>query len=71
MPNALSWKQLVRRLSMFGFEGPYAGGRHLFMKNGELKLHIPNKHRGDINAGLISEIVRQAGISRKEWNSKK
>jgi len=33
-----------------------------------LKLHIPNKHNGDISAGLVSEILRQVAIDKTEWN---
>jgi len=35
---------------------------------GEFKLRIPNPHSGDISRALVSEILRQAGISSKEWN---
>jgi hypothetical protein len=34
----------------------------------KLKVHIPNPHRGDISKHLVSEIIRQAGISPKEWD---
>jgi predicted RNA binding protein YcfA (HicA-like mRNA interferase family) len=54
-----------------GFEGPYSGGRHLFMKKGKLKIHIPNPHKKDISSGLLSEILRQAGIPKSEWENKK
>ena len=70
MLKVISWKELIRNLRRFGFDGPYAGGKHLFMKKGSLKLHIPSKHKGDIGVGLISEIIRQAGISKKEWDKK-
>lgn len=67
MPKNISWRELVQNFHKLGFEGPYSGGRHLFMKNGELKVHIPNKHEGDISAGLVSEILRQAGIDKTKW----
>lgn len=38
------------------------------MVKGNLKVRVPNPHRGDISSALVSEIVRQAGISRTEWN---
>lgn len=34
----------------------------------EFKLRIPNPHNDDISRVLLSEILRQAGISTKEWN---
>jgi predicted RNA binding protein YcfA (HicA-like mRNA interferase family) len=67
MPKNISWRKLVQRLKEFGFDGPCSGGRHLFMVKGDLKLHIPNPHRGDISADLLSEVLRQASISSKEW----
>jgi hypothetical protein len=54
----------------FGFDGPYSGGRHLFMERARLKLRIPNPHHGDVSAHLLSEILRQAEISTNEWNQK-
>lgn len=54
---------------MSDFSGPYSGGRHLFMIRGTLKLRVPNPHKGEISKGLLAEILRQAGISKDEWNS--
>lgn len=68
MPNSISWRKLIQKLRRLGFDGPFAGGRHLFMVKGKFKLHIPNPHSGDISKYLISEILHQAGISHKEWD---
>ena len=51
-----------------GFDGPYSGGRHLFMAKDKLKVRVPNPHRGDISKYLVVEILRQAGISFNEWD---
>jgi predicted RNA binding protein YcfA (HicA-like mRNA interferase family) len=67
MPKNISWRKLVQRFRELGFDGPYSGGRHLFMVKGELKIRIPNPHRGDISKYLLTEILRQAGISKNEW----
>lgn len=67
MPKNISWRKLVQRFRGLGFDGPFSGGRHLFMVKGELKVRIPNPHGEDISKDLISEILRQAGISRDEW----
>jgi predicted RNA binding protein YcfA (HicA-like mRNA interferase family) len=40
--------ELVRRLRTVGFQGPYSGGRHLFMVKGKQRLTIPNPHRHEI-----------------------
>jgi predicted RNA binding protein YcfA (HicA-like mRNA interferase family) len=67
-----AWKPLKRRelvaaLRRAGFSGPFSGGRHEFMQKRDLVLTIPNPHRGDISIGLLVVILRQAGISRKDW----
>jgi predicted RNA binding protein YcfA (HicA-like mRNA interferase family) len=66
----VSWKELVNRLRAFGFEGPYQSGRHPYMVKGVLTLTIPNPHSEDISVDLLSRILRQAEISRKEWVDK-
>ncbi|OGZ78977.1 MAG: hypothetical protein A2358_04535 [Candidatus Staskawiczbacteria bacterium RIFOXYB1_FULL_37_44] len=67
MPKNISWRKFVQKFQRLGFDGPFSGGRHLFMVKGELKVHIPNPHRGDISRHLVSEILKQAGISINEW----
>ena len=68
MPKPISVKKLIRNLIILGFHGPYSGGRHMFMIRGSLKLRVPNPHQGDISKSLLSEILRQAGISVKDWD---
>jgi predicted RNA binding protein YcfA (HicA-like mRNA interferase family) len=60
-------RDLIRYLRELSFEGPYAGGRHQQMVRGGTRVDIPNPHQGDISRGLLSRILRQAGISREEW----
>jgi len=60
-------KDLVRHLREVGFDGPHSGGQHQYMVKGMIKLRIPNPHEGDIAADLLARILRQAGISRTEW----
>ena len=61
---------LIRYLREFGFEGLFAGGKHLYMVKGERRLVIPNPHGGDVSRELLGKILRQAGIERKEWDEK-
>lgn len=63
----VSWNELVRRLHHFGFEGPYRGGKHPYMIRGDFVLTLPNPHRREISVDLLSRLLRQAGISRKQW----
>lgn len=60
-------RELVGMLRQLGFEGPYSGGKHQFMVRGEITLRIPNPHVGDISKELLMRLLRQAGISREEW----
>ena len=68
MPKPISTKKLIQNLRLLGFTGPFSGGRHMFMEKGSLKLRVPNPHKGDISKSLLSEILRQAGISLTEWS---
>jgi len=60
-------KDLVRYLKQTGFEGPYSGGKHQFMVKGNWTLRLPNPHQKDIGRELLARILRQAGISRDDW----
>lgn len=71
MPKNISLKRLILKFRQLGFDGPYSGGRHLFMARGSLKVRIPNPHKGEISKHLVSEILRQAGVSAKSWNELK
>ncbi len=68
MPKNISWRKLVQRFRQLGFDGPFSGGRHLFMIKGDFKIHIPNPHRGEISKHLMAEILRQAEIATKDWD---
>jgi len=63
----VSHRELVYKLRKLGFEGPYRGGKHLYMVRGSLRLAIPNPHKQVIGVALLSRIFKQAGISREEW----
>lgn len=65
----ISRREFIKRLREFGFEGPYSGGKHPFMKKDSLKLRIPNPHGNDIGVNLLRELLRQAMISEEEWET--
>ena len=65
--GAIKRSDLIRHLRQLGFVGPFSGGKHQFMTRGDLTLRIPNPHQGDISKDLLARILRQAGISREEW----
>ena len=63
----ISRSDLLRSLREMAFHGPYTRGRHQYMVKEQIKLAIPNPHHGDISRDLLARILRQAGISRAEW----
>jgi predicted RNA binding protein YcfA (HicA-like mRNA interferase family) len=73
MPRLVPIKRsdFIARLRRFGFDGPYPGGKHEFMIRGTLRLTIPNPHQEEISVDLLSRILRQAGIQRKQWLTEK
>ena len=62
-------RELVRRLQNLGFEGPFPGGKHQWMRRAGLRITIPNPHGGAIDPGLIRRVLRQAGLTLDEWMS--
>lgn len=66
----VSRRELIARLRALGFDGPYSGGRHSFMRRGSLKVRVPNpRHGGEISVALLREILRQAGVTPEDWDS--
>jgi len=68
--SPVSHKDLIKRLRMFGFEGTYSGGKHLYMLKGDSRLTVPNPHRQTISVDLLTRILRQASITKQEWIGK-
>ena len=60
-------REFVKRLKSFGFEGPFAGGKHLYMIKGNKRLTIPIPHKKEIGVDLLARILRQAGIVKEDW----
>ena len=60
-------KDLIKALREAGFEGPYTGGRHEFLVKEQLRLILPNPHQGEISKDLLARILRQANLTREEW----
>ena len=63
----ISRKDLIKNFRKLGFTGPFTGGRHEFMVQGEQRVHIPNPHQGDISRDLLVRILRQANVSSERW----
>jgi hypothetical protein len=65
----ISRADLIRYLRQLGFTGPHPGRRHQVMRSGGVTVRIPNPHPGDIGRDLLMRILREAGISRDEWEA--
>ena len=63
----INHRELIRYLKEAGFDGPYPASKHQYMVKAEFKLTIPNPHQGDISPNLLARILRQASISKEEW----
>jgi len=62
-------QDVVKKLRRLGYEGPFGGGKHVFMRHPETrqKIAIP-WHRGrTIPVGTLRAILRQVGVTRDEW----
>jgi predicted RNA binding protein YcfA (HicA-like mRNA interferase family) len=62
-------RDLIYYLRRLGFAGPEPRGPHQIMRKGKLTVPIPNPHEGDISIGLLKRILREARISRQEWEA--
>jgi predicted RNA binding protein YcfA (HicA-like mRNA interferase family) len=62
--------EVIRKLRALGYEGPFSGGRHVFMRHPKTRHKIPVPyHKGkDIPKGTIREIIKELGITVKMWN---
>ena len=65
----MSRRDLIRCFRQLGFDGPIDGTRHAYMERGSRRVYIPNPHEGDISASFLARILRQAGVSREEWEA--
>jgi predicted RNA binding protein YcfA (HicA-like mRNA interferase family) len=68
LPRSTSRKDLIKRLSALGFDGPRNGGKHQFMAKGQLKVRSPNPHESAIGVQLLGQILKAAEITADEWN---
>jgi len=61
---------VVKKLRKLGFDGPYGGGKHVFMRHPQtrMKISVPIHKGRDIPVGTLGAIVRQLGISVEEWS---
>ncbi|RPJ49960.1 MAG: type II toxin-antitoxin system HicA family toxin [Acidobacteria bacterium] len=59
------------RLAPVSWHGPLVGGKHPYMLRGDVVVTLPNPHERDISVDLLRRILRNAGITPKEWLSER
>lgn len=62
-------RELIQYLKKAGFEGPFSGGKHQFMQKDNLTIRIPNPHDTDIDKSFLMKILKQAEISKEDWEN--
>jgi len=40
--------ELIRYLKQLGFEGPFSGSKHQYMRKDDISVRLPNPHGSDI-----------------------
>jgi len=62
--------EVIRKLRALGFEGPFGGGKHIYMRHPltGMKIPIPVHGGRDIPRGTLRKIIRLVGITTKEWS---
>lgn len=67
MPRPITRKDLIKKLKLLGFDGPYSGTRHMKMCKGNFCIPIPNKHGDVITTISLGLILKEIGISYKDF----
>jgi hypothetical protein len=62
-------KDLIRYMRISGFDGLFSGAKYQFMIKGDMTVWIPNPHEGDIGRELLIRILKQAHITKNEWEN--
>lgn len=57
--------EVIRKLRRLGFDGPFGGGRHVFMRHPESRVKIPVPFHGgeEIRVPLLRKIMGEAGVT--------
>ncbi len=65
----ISRADLIRGLRALGFASPFPGGRHAFIGPRRASCRHSESASGCDWVNLLARILRQAGVSREEWES--
>lgn len=65
-------REMIKVLEKFGFFIRRQSGSHVFMKNSMTnRTTVVPFHAKDINRGILFEILKQAGITQKDFLEKR
>lgn len=42
--SSINYNKFIKKMRKLGFEGPFSGGKHLFMTRGDVDVMVPNPH---------------------------
>ena len=62
----LSGRKVIKILSKQGFEIVRQKGSHVFLRHSDGRITVVPNHN-EIDKGTLLEIIRQAGLTRKEF----
>ena len=62
-------QELIRNLKKLCFSELKAGGNHQYIVKEQLELLITQSHQGHISKNLLAPILRQANITKDEWEN--
>ena len=68
MPKPIKRRELIRRMRLLGWEGPFPGKRHGAMRKGSHTVPVPNPHGSDLDWAVVKRILKQAEINPDEWD---
>ena len=63
-------RALIRKLRKLGFDGPFPGGKHQYMRRDALKIRVPDPHgTQDVGLPILKQILRLLQLSDDEWTA--
>ena len=68
LPKQTPRREIIRKFRALGWDGPFSGGSHQFMRRGTHTVRIPNPHgQEQIGQPLLRQLLLESDISEEEW----
>lgn len=65
--RVLKTEEVVRILFKLGFSSKRKKGSHLILEKGKRRVTVPIHEGRDVPKGTLNSIIKQAGLSKKEF----